>query len=241
MASVKSITGVVLGLTVALGVSLLTPIPAAHAMGKGHAAPKVTPTPIPTNNVTPSKPLSGADSCVTKDPDHICIGLKLVSYEKNNVPVTTEAQAIALVQQISNIWSQCNIGFQLETYQSIDPTTVGLAYDSNWQVDGDTIRSTFNDGASFLVVTLGKLAGSTIGVTEMPKTGIYGSLIEDSYAQNPLTVGHELGHYQGLYHVMSSANLMYAYIGAHTSTLTSAQCTTARATDLANWSKMIRK
>ena len=226
--------------TMMIAGSLLCILPQAQAMGRGRVVtPTVTPTPAPTTG-NRTQPIPGASTCVSSDPNHICIGLKLVSYTKSGVPVLAQADAIKLIDQISLIWSQCNIGFQLETYESVDPANFGLTFDSNWQSDGDAIRATFNDHATFLVVTVGQLSGSTIGVTEMPGAGTYGSLIESGYAQNAMTVGHELGHYQGLYHVSSSANLMYAYIGSHTSALTVDQCTTARSTNQSNWNQMFR-
>jgi hypothetical protein len=212
-----------------------------RAMGRSHTTATATPTPVPNGQAgNAALPVPGASSCRSADPNHICIGLKLISYEANGTPVLTETQAITLVEQMNTIWGQCNISYQLETFQRVDPSAFGLNYDSNWRSDGDTIRQTFNDSQTFLVVTVGKLSGPTIGVTQMPGFGIYGSLIEDAYAQNAMTVGHELGHYQGLYHVSGSDNLMYAYIGAHTATLTADQCATARATDLADWKAMLR-
>jgi hypothetical protein len=231
--------GVIFMLTFALIQSVLSGS-SAQAMGRGRVVATVTPTPAPHTGVK-TQPIEGADSCTSSDPNHICIGLKVVSYTKSGVPVLSKADAVSVTRDMSTIWAQCNIGYQLESYEQVDPATVGLNYDSNWQSDGDAIRATFNDNASFLVVTVGKLSGPTIGVTQMPGTGIYGSLIEDSYAHNSMTVGHELGHYQGLYHVSDAANLMYAYIGTHTSMLTADQCATARATDLANWHTLFRK
>jgi hypothetical protein len=226
-------------LAVIFGSSLLSANQAA-AMGRGRsAAPTVTPTPVPITGVAPI-PVIGAPSCVSSDPNHICIGLKIVSYVSNNIPILTEAQAITLVNGINTIWRQCNIAFQLETFEQSNPTTVGLSYSTDWKNDGDTVRNTYNDGSTFLVVTVGSLTGATIGVTEMPGAGSYGSLIEAAYAQNPLTVGHELGHYQGLYHVSDSTNLMNPYIGSNTSALTASQCSTARSTDQANWTAMMR-
>ncbi len=182
-----------------------------QAMGRGRVSiPTVTPTPAPTGTIP--IPLVGAPSCVSSDPNHICIGLKLVSYTSNGTAVLTQAQAITLVNGMN----------------------------TNWKNDGDAVRGTFNDGGSFLVVTVGSLTGSTIGVTEMPGAGVYGSLITSSYAQNDLTVGHELGHYQGLYHVSDNTNLMNPYIGSNTSALTASQCSTARATDQSTWTKMLR-
>jgi hypothetical protein len=183
---------------------------------------------------------TGSKTCTSTDPNHICIGLKLVTYTNNGVPGLTQQQAVTLVNGINNVWQQCNVAFQLETYQAVDPATENLSYNTNWKNDGDTVRSAFNDNGTFLVVTVGSLTGSTIAVTEMPGAGVYGTLVEQDFANNPLTVGHELGHYQGLYHVSDNTNLMNPYIGPDTETLTASQCATARATDLASWQTMMR-
>lgn len=222
----------------------------AQAFGRARAPasepiPSVTPAPtqapsLPGPVKPPQTPAPISSSCVSTDANHICMGLKMVSYTRNNVPVVTEEQANALLAGINKVWGQCNIAFQLEKYEYVDPATRGLSYDTNWRNDGDTVRSNFNDSSTFLVVSVGSLTGATIAVTEMPGTGIYGVLVEDQYANNPLTVGHELGHYQGLYHVSSTANLMSAYIGPNTEALNADQCATARSTDFANWQVMMR-
>jgi hypothetical protein len=110
----------------------------------------------------------------------------------------------------------------------------------NWRSEGSQIRSAFNDQQNLLVVAVGQFSGSTIAVTEMPGYGPYGTLVESTYARNPLTVGHELGHYMGLYHVRNSSNLMNPYIGPHTESLSESQCSIARATNTRYWVQMMR-
>ena len=214
--------------------------PVSNTVGSpSTTAGSTTTTTIPTP--TPIAPKTYA-SCVTNDPTHICIGLKLVSYENTSgTPVLTSAQASALVDGMNAIWSTCNIAYQLEEFEMVNPADYGLTYNSNWEVDGDTIRSKFQNSTTFLVVTLGTLSGSTIGVTKMPGGSPYGSLIEGAYANNALTVGHELGHYQGLYHISDTTNLMNPYIGADTKALTTSQCATARSADTTSWKAMLRQ
>ncbi len=183
----------------------------------------------------------GTKTCKSSDPNHLCIGLTLVSYiDSSGTPVLSESAANTLVDGMNQIWNQCNIGFQLEGYQAVDPSTKGLSYAPNWQTEGTQIRSTFQTTNTFLVVAVGPFSNSTIAVTEMPGGGPYGTIVDSIYATNPMTVGHELGHYMGLYHISDSTNLMNPYIGSNTSSLTASQCSTARSTDQADWVAMLR-
>ena len=216
-----------------------TTTPTATPTATATPTRSVTPTPTPT--ATPVVSTGSYPSCVSSDTTHICIGLKIVAYEDTTgVPTLTEAEAITLVNGMNTVWAQCNVGFQLENFQMIDPTTLGLPYDPNWDTQTDAIRQQFASSTQFLVVAVGALSGSTIAVTRVPYSYEYGTIVESAYAQNPLTVGHELGHYQGLEHVSDSTNLMNPYIGANTRTLTASQCTTAISTDSQYWNAMKR-
>ena len=232
----------------------------ANAMGRKHSQPKpgqvqtnptpnstprstatATPAPTPSNH---AGPISGAESCHSTDPNHICIGVKVVSFVKNGKEVLNHDQAIALISRVSKVWNQCNIGFQLEDYKAADPTASGLSYEVDWYNDGDTVRNAYQDTSRFLMVAAGKLTGSsnTTGVTWDAGTGdgFYGSLIDGAYAQDELTVAHEFGHYQGLYHVSDPSNLLYAYAEDYNHVLTSKQCATARSANYEYWQQMLR-
>jgi hypothetical protein len=232
----------------------------ANAMGRKHSQPKpgqnqTNPAPKPAPNSTPSSipaatpsnsgtPISGAESCHTSDPNHICIGVKVVSFVKNGKEVLNHDKAIALISRVSKVWTQCNIGFQLEDYRAADPTASGLSYEVDWYNDGDTVRSAYQDASRFLMVAAGKLTGSsnTTGVTWDAGTGdgFYGSLIDGAYAEDELTVAHEFGHYQGLYHVNDQANLLYPYAQDDNHVLTAKQCATARSANYEYWQQMLR-
>ncbi len=230
------------------GGSTPTPIPSTSATPSASPTPVASATPIrnttPTPTPTPANTGSTTSypSCVSSDVNHICIGLKIVSYQDSaGVPVITEADAITLVNGMNAVWSQCNIAYQLEVYQLVDPNTRGLTYSPNWQTESDKIRTTFADNVRFLVVAVGPWSSGTIAVTMMPESGIYGTIVDQQYSHNALTVGHELGHYQGLYHLNNSSNLMSPYIGANTSGLQTNQCSIARSTDNTDWPLMLRK
>jgi hypothetical protein len=189
----------------------------------------------------PSLPVGGSTHCKSNDPDFQCLALKIVSYEDpGKSSVLSKLEGETLVSELNKVWSPCKIGFQLEQYESINPITLGLQYDPNWRSQGSQVRSTFSDNQTLLLVATGKLTSSTIAVTQMPGYAPFGTLVEDGFADNPLTVGHELGHYMGLYHFRNTSNLMNPYIGTNTQKLTSSQCEIARSTNAKNWAQMLR-
>ncbi|MBC7396088.1 MAG: hypothetical protein H7333_01480 [Bdellovibrionales bacterium] len=195
----------------------------------------------PVKELPKSPPSHSYPSCINSDPNHICIGIKMVSYQDNaGVPVITEADTLKLVDQMNQLWSQCNIAYQLEVYRTVNPRALNLTYSPDWETESNYVREKFNDDSRFLVVAVGPWNVATIAVTMMPESGIYGTIVDKQYSHNPLTVGHELGHYQGLYHVEDTNNLMSAYIGSDTKGLTTSQCTVARNADQASWPMMMR-
>ena len=220
-----------------------TPTSVPTTVPSGGPTPVSSPTPAPTSSPSPvPSSTPAASTCVSSDPNHICIGLKFVAYQDGTgIPTVNQADSQTLVEQISTIWAACNVGFQVDQYEAVDPTTVGLVYGSGSENDLTSIRSQYSDDSTFLVVITGPWTGSTIAWTELPGGGPFGTIVDDQYGHNPMTVGHELGHYQGLLHVSDSTNLMNPYIGSNTSALTSSQCDSARATDLSDWQAMLRK
>jgi hypothetical protein len=190
------------------------------------------------------RPIDGASTCVSTDSNHICIGVKLVSYLKDTTSVIDRAQSIALIDRVNKIWNQCNVGFQLETYESVDPSSQNLDYDMDWYNDGDIVRKAFADTTRFLMVAAGSLAGGygTTGATWDAGTGdgFFGSLIDGAYAQDAITVAHEFGHYQGLNHVQDETNLLYPYAEETNRALSADQCEVARSSNQKYWQKMLR-
>ncbi len=215
------------------------PAPTSTPRPTPTATPTSTPIPTPTPTSTP--PVD-ARSCISSDPDHQCLGLKLVSYQDQfGTPTLSRGDTDIMVGQMNTIWSTCNIGFQLEEYESVDPTVVGLSYGAASENELTSIRKEFSDRSTFLVAVTGPWTGRTIAWTVMPGSGPFGTVVEKDYGRNAMTVGHELGHYMGLYHLSSSSNLMNAYIGSNTSGLTDSQCEIARQTNFSNWRSMLRQ
>jgi hypothetical protein len=202
-----------------------------------------TPTPSTSGSPTPTPVAANAyPTCTSSNPSVTCIGLKVVSYESAaGVTDITETQAVNITNSMNTVWSQCNIAFQLEVYQSVNPTTLGLPYSPNWETQTDAVRTEFGDATRFLVVDVGPWSGATVAVTTMPGSDVYGSIIALSYADNYLTTAHEIAHYEGLYDEDDSNNLLSEVFSTTETQLTASQCATAVATNAQYWQKMLRK
>ena len=96
------------------------------------------------------------ESCHSQDPNHICVALKYVAYlSDQGVPSATQAEAMQLTRNMSGVWAQCKIGFQLETYQAVNPAASGLTYNTAGFGDQDNIRAAFSDDTRFVIVSTG--------------------------------------------------------------------------------------
>lgn len=191
------------------------------------------------------------DSCSTRnDPNHVCLGLKYVAYEvpEDNDPATvTEQQALANVQGINRIWQQCDLAFEINEFDTVDPTADDLPYDIANYSDLESIRRDFGVANALLVVTTGKWdrAGSLGDTsanawTALPGGAPYGAVLEEPVATFSNIIAHELGHYLNLSHVPDATDLMNPVIYATSSELTAAQCQTARSAATYFWWRMLR-
>jgi len=182
-----------------------------------------------------------AEGCSSSDPNHMCIGIKFVVYkDANENPVMTREEASSLIAKVNGLWQQCNIAFQIDEYQAVNPVAYGLTYSSGAQSQTTQIRSTFSNNTTFLVVVTGPWSSSYIAWTAMPGSVPYGVVACAEYGDDRVTIAHELGHYLGLDHHSTQTNLLY-YIAYPTSTaLTATQCSAARNTTMDYWQQMLR-
>jgi hypothetical protein len=168
-----------------------------------------------------------------------------VSYkDSSGTPTATTAQATTIVQTMNKLWSACNIGFEIEKYEAVDPTQSGLVYGAQSQNQLDQIRQTYAQPSNeLLAVTTGPWGTAVNAWTNMPGDGIYGSIMEASIVDygGGIIYAHEFGHYLGLDHVSDQSNLMNPVIYTTSTTIDSSQCQTARDTANSYWSAMIRK
>ena len=180
--------------------------------------------------------------------DRICLGVKLVTYQDSmGQPVINSSEAAANQRGINQVWNQCNIGFQIEDYQAVDPNTYGLRYNTaeNFELDG--IRRNFNDDSNLLVVVTGAWdrtgslgATGANAWTAMPGESLLGVVLESSVGTFANIIAHELGHYLGLGHESDASDLMNPIIYDSSTTLSQYQCSSARSTAMSYWQRMIR-
>lgn len=187
-------------------------------------------------------------TCVNSDPNHICLALKFVVYQDSaGKAVASSADVLKDLGLINQVWSQCNIGFQVEEYDPVDPTQFGLVFNTANTSDLDRIRNVFDEDARFLLVTTGAWnRNGTLGQTganawtAMPGGGPYGSIFEAPVATYGPIFAHELGHYLNLEHVADSTDVMNPVIYTTSTKLTAGQCGIARATASGFWSAVTR-
>jgi hypothetical protein len=177
------------------------------------------------------------NSCVSKDPNHICLGLKYVVYKNpRGSPVASEADALKNLAVVNQVHSQCNVAFQVEEYDAVDPVGYGLAFNTANSSELDSIREAFADAKRLLIVTTGAWNRSgTLGTskanawTAMPGSGPYGAVFEAPVATYSNIFAHELGHYLNLDHVSDPSDILNPVIYRSSTALTENQCEIERA------------
>ncbi len=186
------------------------------------------------------------DSCHTSDPAHLCLSLKYVVYENLQAKAIVSGQeALQNLALINKTWLQCNIGFEIGEYLSVDPQKYGLSFNTSSMSELSQIRSEFDDNSTLLVVTTGAWSGS-LGAgaanawTTMPGGGTYGAILEEPVGNYPNIIAHELGHYLNLSHVSDTSDVMNPVIYQGSTQLTTNQCEMARSAASYYWKTMLR-
>jgi hypothetical protein len=201
------------------------------------------PSPAPSPSASPSSSVIG-DSCVSSDANKTCLAVHFVTYkDSSGTPVASTDQAIKIIRTMNQLWSQCNIGFEIEKYDAVDPTPSGLSYGAQSQNELNQIRDTYSQPSNELLgVTTGPWGTAVNAWTNMPGDGVYGAIMEASIVDygGGIIYAHEFGHYLGLDHVSDTSNLMNPIIYTTSSALTSSLCQTAQDTAKSYWSAMIR-
>jgi hypothetical protein len=185
------------------------------------------------------------ESCVSGDANKVCLAIHFVAYQDSAGTVTAdETEAATIIRTMNQLWAQCDIGFQIQKYEVVDPTAHSLVYGAGSQNQLDQIRTAFKTPADeMLAVTTGPWGTAVNAWTNMPGSNVYGAVMENSIVGygGGIIYAHEFGHYLGLDHVGNTSNLMNAIIYTTSTSLTASQCQAAKSTAKSYWSAMVRK
>jgi hypothetical protein len=187
-------------------------------------------------------------SCVSSDPNHLCLGLKYVVYrDANGRPVSDDQAALANLRTMNKLWAQCGISFQLEVFSEADPSQLGLNFHPSDLSEMDSIRTAFSDPHRLVMVTTGSWnrrgslgENAANAWTAMPKSEPYGSVFEAPVATYSEIYSHEMGHYLNLDHSHESEDLMNPVIFHRSTRIRSEECGTARNTASVYWAQAVR-
>jgi hypothetical protein len=187
----------------------------------------------------PNLPAGIAGVAKPADPNLITIAANFVALkpDANTAASPTQAEATTLFQNISAVWSQCDIQIVVEEYSSPVASDVGLAYNPANQSQLEDDRTKFDDGKHALYVKTGTWdrsgdlgADGSNGWSTLPPSTPEGTVFEEPVDQNVLLLAHESGHLiGGLGHVTDTTNLMDHFVTTDTKLLTPDQCAQMRA------------
>jgi hypothetical protein len=184
----------------------------------------------------------------SRNAGQICLGVKYVSYvDGQGDDVESELDAIRDIEVSNRIWRDCGIQFQLEDYQSVQPQSFELRYQTRNYEELNEIRGTFNEPGMLLVVATGRWDRSgTLGNswanawTNLPGERYYGVVLERAVTSYPQILAHELGHYLSLDHKNDARSLMNPVVGRDSIDLSRQECKEARWAARSYWREMMR-
>jgi len=182
------------------------------------------------------------EGCHSSDPSHLCIGVKYVVYKRaDGRPVATEDTVVSNLAEINRIWKECDIGFQVEKLEFVDPTLKGLSHGTAAATETEQIRQAYAEPNTFLIATTEEWNTTKNAWTNPPGSATHGAVIEGAVANYPSIIAHELGHYMSLDHVAGpSTALMYYAIVPHPDPVSAGECAQARASVMRDWPQMRR-
>lgn len=187
--------------------------------------------------------------CESQDATHICLAIRYVAFEGSaGTPVVDRQVAKRNLDYINKVWNQCNLGFEIQDFVTVDPSREGLPFHTGNYSDLEDIRNKFRANNELLVVVTGawnrrgSLGSSPANAwTAMPGTAPYGAVLEQPVGGYANIIAHELGHYLNLDHYPSDKHdLMSPIIYESSQKLSQTQCETARAAALEYWQPMLR-
>lgn len=208
----------------------------ACGSGNGATAGVASTASTGTGDNTPRRQLPSADE-VAKSSDYLKVAVKYVSYRSANGTVVADEQSVRdMTIKLSEVWAQCNIGFELTQYEVVEPATLNLPFNPGSYSEIDKARMKFQDDTHILLMGTGTwnrsdgTLASANCYSSFPGDQAEGVICEQSAAVNSTLLAHEVGHWFYLTHTTTGTNLMEPLVGSGDSAITAAQCELARRT-----------
>ncbi|MBI3554720.1 MAG: hypothetical protein HY074_00480 [Deltaproteobacteria bacterium] len=162
----------------------------------------------------------------------------------------SDAESVnTMVNEVSEVWAQCQVGFRLEAYDAIDPRQYGTGFSPVSFAELDHLREATENKRYLTMIGTGAWnrsgnlghSGSNC-YSSFPRDAADGIVCEAKVAKNPILHAHEAGHWLNLKHTNDPASdgvadttaqnsehdLMNHFVAPGNRLLTPGQCQRAR-------------
>lgn len=147
-------------------------------------------------------------------------------------PVVSRDEVEKVLEQMSELWSACNVRFVLEEFLTPTAEEVNLPYHPSGAVDRYHLRKTFTDPARAVYIVTGKWDrardpndNGSNAFSSVPGDGPQGIVLESWVAKSHRLLAHEFGHISGdLDDTAGEDDLMNHMVGKKNTKLSQKQC-----------------
>jgi hypothetical protein len=172
-----------------------------------------------------------------KSKEDLTVAVRYLSFvDESGGAVADESSVRQMVDEMSRVWSRCNISFALERYEKIAPSVVGARFNPANYSELNAMRKETQTDSDLLIIGTGKWNragdlgnGGSNCFSSFPGDAADGIVCEQKSAKSPVVMAHEAGHWLNLRHVTASRNIMNHLIAKSNTLFSDSQCEKARA------------
>lgn len=191
----------------------------------------------------------GAADVVANSNEQLKVAVRYLAFRGGDGAVAKRDAVEKMVSHMSDVWSQCYIGFMLENYSEIEPSGINAQFSPANYSELDSMREATQSDSDLEIIGSGKWnragdlgnSGSNC-YSSFPGDQAQGIVCEASSAASPTIMAHEVGHWLNLYHTddptsdyiddttwqNQAGNLMLHLVAPTNTELTHGQCARAR-------------
>lgn len=170
------------------------------------------------------------------NPNLLVIAVKYVAldYASGSLGNPSRADIETMLERASSVWAQCDIAFYLAKHETAKADTYGIDLTPSSFAALRSVRQVFDDGTYALVARVDNFInsselGSSNAYSTMPGSDPQGIVVEKVSQTSHMLMAHEFGHLVGGLGHTSGTNLMNHFVSSSNTSLTSSQCSRARA------------